>query len=119
MTSWKRYAAALALNGALVLLVLCVRGFGLRIYYVDAFGVAGAVSVLLGLLFWVASAGAFDTIGYGFSFFRSDRKYQDLYEYTVRKKEKRSRQKKPFVPFMAVGAVFLVVSVVISSVSGF
>lgn len=115
MGSRKRYAAALAVSGAIALLVLCIKGFGLKIYYVDAFGVGGAVSVFLGLLMWVASAGAFDTIGYGFSTFSSARKYRDLYEYTVRKKEKRDRMGKPFLPFFLVGAVFLAVSFVISA----
>lgn len=114
MRSWKRYAAALLLNLVFTLAVLLLRGFELRIYYVDAFSVAGAVSVLLGLLFWIASAGAFDTIGYGFSALCAGRKYKDLYEYTVRKKEKRSRQDKPFVPYIVVGIGFLVISFLIS-----
>lgn len=113
MNAWKRYAGALILNIVLVLAVLFVRGFELRIYYVDAFGVAGAVSVFLGLLSWIAAAGAFDTIGYGFSTLRSDRRYRDLYEYTVRKKEKRSRQKKTFLSYVIVGFVFLIISFLI------
>ncbi len=115
MGSWKRYGAALAVNGAVALLVLCMKGFDLKIYYVDAFGVGGAVSILLGLLMWVAAAGAFDTIGYGFSTLSSVRRYKDLYEYTVWKKEKRDRRGKPFLPFLLTGAVFLAVSFVISA----
>nr|WP_302593860.1 DUF3899 domain-containing protein [uncultured Acetatifactor sp.] len=113
MGSWKRYAAALALNIVLALIVLLIKGFDQRIYYVDALGVAGAVSILLGLLSWVASAGAFDMVGYGFSALFTNRKYKDLYEYTTRKNEKRSRHRKSFVPFLAVGAVFLLVSFLI------
>ncbi|HBA50600.1 MAG TPA: hypothetical protein DCZ91_22950 [Lachnospiraceae bacterium] len=113
MGFWKRYAKAAALNVGIALLVLFVKGFNLKIYYVDAFGVAGAVSVLLGLLAWIASAGAFDTIGYGFSTFRGDRRYKDLYEYTVRKNEKRSRRKKAFLPLVIVGAVFVGISFLI------
>lgn len=116
MGSWKRYVAALILNVLLTLTVLFVRGFELKIYYVDAFSVAGAVSILLGLLFWVSAAGAFDTIGYGFSTLGSNRKYKDLYEYSVRKKEKRSRHKGSFLPYIIVGAVFLAVSALISAV---
>lgn len=114
MGSWKRYAAAVVLNIVLTLVVLFARGFHLKIYYVDAFSVAGAVSILLGLLAWVTGAGAFDTIGYGFSTLRTDRKYKDLYEYSFRKKERRSRQKKPFLPFVVVGICFLIVSFLIS-----
>lgn len=113
MESWKRYGAALALNIVLALIVLLIKGFDQKIYYVDALGVAGAVSILLVLLSWIASAGAFDTVGYGFSALFSDRKYKDLYDYTARKNEKRSRRRKSFVPFLIVGAVFLVVSFLI------
>jgi len=116
MRSWKRYAAALLLNIALVLLVLFLRGFEWKIYYVDAFSVAGAVSVLLGLLFWAADAGAFDMVGYGFSTLGTARKYKDLYEYTVRKKEKRSRRGRIFVPNIVVGIVFLLFSFLISAI---
>ena len=78
MRSWKRYAAALVINVVVTLVVLCVRGFELKVYYVDAFSAAGGVSILLGLLMWVADAGAFDTIGYGFSVFGAPKKYKDL-----------------------------------------
>ena len=114
MGAWKRYAAAFGVNAALTLLVLFIKGFGPKINYVDAFSVAGAVSILLGLLVWVTAAGAFDTIGYGFSAFRTDRKYKDLYEYTVRKREKRSRQKRPFLPYILVGILFVILSFLIS-----
>lgn len=113
MGSWKRYAGAAALNVGIALLVLFIKGFDLKIYYVDAFGVAGAVSILLGLLSWVSLAGAFDTIGYGFSTFSGGRKYKDLYEYTVRRNEKRSRRKKAFLPWLVVGAVFVAISLLI------
>lgn len=110
-----RYIVALVLNIAVALIVLCVRGFDLKIYYVDAFSAAGAASVFFGLLLWVAAAGAFDTIGYGFSTFGTGRKYKDLYEYTVRKKELRSRQNKTYMPHIIVGLVFLLVSILISA----
>lgn len=115
MGFWKRYVAAVIVNAAVTLAVLCVRGFGLKIYYVDAFSVGGAVSILLGLLGWVASAGAFDTIGYGFSTLGGNRRYKNLYEYIEGKKEKRGRQNRPFLPFLATGLVFLAVSLVISA----
>lgn len=111
-----RYAVALVLNIVIALIVLLVRGFDLKIYYVDAFSAAGGVSVFFGLLLWVAAAGAFDTVGYGFSTFGSNRKYKDLYEYTVRKKEKRSRQKMTYMPYITVGIVFLVISFCVSAV---
>lgn len=114
MKSWKSYTFALMLNIGLMLLVLLIKGFRLRIHYVNAFGIAGAVSILLGLLIWVTAAGAFDTLGYGFSSFRfTSRRDKNFYEYTLRKKEKRTRQGKRFLPYLVIGAVFLVISFLI------
>ena len=117
MGSWKRYITALVINIVLTLAVLLLRGFDLKIYYVDAFSVAGAVSILLGLLSWITAAGAFDTIGYGFSTLGSNRRYKDLYEYTVGKKEKRSRQGRTFLPYLVVGWAFQLISYMKSACS--
>ena len=116
MTSWKKYAAALALNILLAVVVLFLKGFDLKIYYIYAFSVAGSVSVLLGLLVWVTDAGAFDTIGYGFSVLSRKRRYKDLYEYTVHKQEKRSRKRRGFIPNIVVGIVFLLISFLLSAI---
>ena len=113
---WKRYAAAFLINVGLTLLVLLARGFDLKIYYVDAFSVAGAVSILLGLFTWVVRAGMFDTVGYGFSTLLDHRKYRDLYEYSSRKKEKRSRQGGFFLPLFVMGLGFLGISLLITAV---
>lgn len=108
------YGIALGLNILFTLLVLYLRGFEQLMFYVDAFSVAGAVSVLFGMLLWVASAGAFSTFGYAFSTLRSERKYKDLYEYTVAKEEKQAKQKKTYMPYILVGLVFLAVSFVLT-----
>lgn len=109
-----QYGIALALNVGFTLLVLFLKGFDRILSYVDAFSVAGAVSVLFGMLLWVAAAGAFTTFGYAASTFRSDRKYKTLYEYTVAKEEKRAKQKKIEVPYLLVGALFLLISFLLS-----
>lgn len=108
--SWKRYLIALFVNIGFTLLTLCARGFHLMIYYVDAFSVAGSVSILLGLLAWVVKAGVFDTIGYGFSTLRSDRIYRDYNQYISQKNEKRSRKAGVTLPFLVTGLVFLGIS---------
>lgn len=110
MISWKKYTAALALNIFLATATLFLKGFDLKIYYIDAFSVAGSVSILLGLLVWAADAGAFDTIGYGFSVLSTKKRYKDLYDYTVHKQVKRSRKKKDFIPNIVVGILFLLIS---------
>ena len=116
MRTWKRYVVAFLINAGLTSLVLFARGFNLKIYYVDAFSVAGAVSILLGLFTWVVKAGMFDTVGYGFSTLRSVRKYRDLYEYSSRKKEKRSRKGGFLLPLVVMGLGFLGISLLITAV---
>lgn len=114
--TWKRYAVAFLINVGITLLVLFTRGFDLKIYYVDAFSVAGAVSILLGLFIWIVRAGIFDTVGYGFSTLYDHGKYRDLYEYSSRKKEKRSRQRGSFLPLLVMGLGFLGISLLITAV---
>lgn len=116
VVTWKRYATAFLINAGLTLLVLFARGFNLKIYYVDAFSVAGAVSILLRLFTWVVRAGMFDMVGYGFSTLRSARKYSDLYEYSNRQKEKRSRKGSMFLPLFMTGVGFLGISLLIAVV---
>lgn len=111
------YGIAAAINVFLAVLVMYLRDFDGWICYVDAFSVAGAVSVLLGMLFWVTSVGAFSTFGYAFSTFRSERKYKDLYEYTKAKQEKQTKQKKIYMPYIVVGFIFLMISFVLAKVS--
>lgn len=108
------YGVALGLNIFFVLLVLALNGFDRLLYYVDAFSVAGALSVLFGLLLWVSSAGAFNTFAYAFSTLRAERKYKDLFEYTAAKEERTAKQKKIQVPYMVIGVVFLVVSMILA-----
>ena len=102
----KVYAVALALGILLTALVLRSRGSLLPLWWADGLS-AGAVLVLLGLLGLAARLGAFDIVGYSFSTLGS-RRYKDLFAYSEAKKEKRSRSELGFMPFLTVGAVFLV-----------
>ncbi|MBQ8815172.1 MAG: DUF3899 domain-containing protein [Lachnospiraceae bacterium] len=108
------YGIAFGLNVFLVLLVLFLKGFDRILAYIDAFSVAGSVSVLYGMLMMVTSFGAFDMFGYAFSSFRTERKYKDFYEYTVVKKKKQEGKEKTYTPYIIVGVIFLAVSFVLS-----
>lgn len=106
--SARRYLIALGLAVLLTALRLWSLGGNLPLFWADALETAGGVLILLGLLGLVARLGAFDTVGYAFSTFRSQRRYKDLYEYSEAKKEGRSHQAWGFMAFIAVGAVFLI-----------
>ncbi len=102
----KLYLLALVLGAALTALNIWSRGGGLLFRWADATSTAGAALILLGLLGLVARLGAFDTVGYGISKIWKPR-YRDLVEYSRAKAEKRSRAPLGFMPFVTVGALFL------------
>jgi len=113
----KAYVLALVLGAALAALNLWSRGGGLLFRWADALSTAGAVLILLGLLGLVARLGAFDTVGYGISKIWRPR-YRDLVEYTQAKGEKRSREPLGFMPFILVGALFLLAGILLRSLMG-
>ncbi len=109
----KRYIAAFIIAAVFTVLILYSKGFDLRINYMDAFTTAGSIVILLGLLLLVAYLGAFDTFGYGFSKVFGKKRYSDLVEYNAIKKEKRRLGELVFMPYITVGAVFLLVGLLI------
>ena len=110
----KGYAVALVLAAVITVLALVQRGFDLLIYYADSFGIAGGIVFFLGLLLLVTYLGAFDTFGYAFSALGKNRRYRDLAEYTIARKEKRSHGEWFFSPYITVGAVFLLAGLILS-----
>ena len=110
----KVYAAALALGAVLTAVNLWSRGGGLLFRWADAVSTAGAALIFMGLLGLVARLGAFDTMAYGFSKMWNPR-YRDLVEYTEAKAEKRRRAPLGFMPFIAVGILFLAAGLILRS----
>ena len=110
-----RYIVGVVL--ALIIGVLCLlsNGFEYRISYVDAFSVAGAVVFFVGLLQVVSFYGAFDIFGYSFSSFRrKERKYTDYVDYQTKKRAEKSNSKLTYMPFIAVGAVFFIIGMILN-----
>ena len=102
-----------ALLGAVVTLICLIRdGFAVKLAWVNGLTVSGAVLILLGLLGLVSHYGAFDMFGYSFSVFRK-RRYDSLFEYSEAKKEKHGKAGWSFMPYIAVGAVFLLCGLLI------
>ena len=110
-----RYLIAYCLAVALSVIYLCTRGFQTLIYYIDAFSIAGFIVFLWGALSLIAYFGGFDTIRYGFASFRrgSRSKYEDLYDYSVQKKEERKQGNLTFMPYFTVGIIFIILSFVL------
>jgi len=111
----KSYIISICISSAITLLYLILKGFDVFVNYVNAFSVSGGIVLFLGLIGMVAYWGAFDVFGYSFSTFRKQSPYKDMYDYTQRKKEVRSREKLKFIPYIVTGAVFLIIGTVIGS----
>ena len=101
-------ASAISLLTALILFIENSGSLLLRLG--DALTTGGAVSVLLGLLFWVAAQGEFDIFGYAFR--AASRKYKDLYEYSRIKAEKRSRRDPAYLIYIVTGLIIALPGIV-------
>ena len=77
-------------------------------------GVAGAVLILFFGLTWLARAGSFDTISYGFGqmftsmFARKANKYNDFADYKEQKNTKREVASLSYFSYLFVGLLFLI-----------
>ena len=112
----RSYLLPLAAGALLTALALWLRGGLLPLFWADSLETAGGILVLLGLLGLAARLGAFDTLGYAFSTFRSRRRYRDLFDYSTAKKESRSRASWGFMPWITVGAALFLAGAVLMSV---
>lgn len=86
------------------------------IYVPDALCIAGAITLLVGLLLLISHYGAFDTIAYSFTTFRKreKRKYTDLVDYSERKASQRKLRDLFFMPYIAIGTIILIIGIVLS-----
>ena len=81
--SFKHYCIAVGSFLAIVMIFMWIDKFNLS-QFPSAFASAGMLVLFAGLLLMLGYFGAFDTIGYAFTTFktRSRRPYKDLVEYT-------------------------------------
>ena len=105
-----KYIISFIVGGAIAVGVLFIEGFDIKMSYQDAFFIAGAVLVVTGGLSFVTYFGGFDIFVYGFMSFNPNRRYKDLYEYSEAKKEKRRSKSIPFMPYIVIGVIYIIVS---------
>lgn len=88
----------------------------------DATGIAGAISIAMGIMSLVTYFGFFDFASYGFiSVFSSLRKdpvrpYEDLVDYRDKKAKKRKYNNWNFIPYITVGIIFIILFIVFYNV---
>lgn len=113
--SWKHYSIACILASVLTILAIFARQTFSLLFIADSFAIAGIVTFLIGGLVLVSYFGGFDTLGYGLSsLVRKNKKYEDLFDYTEKKKILRKSGNLTFMPYFIVGICFLVVSLILT-----
>ena len=85
----------------------------------DTCFVVGSIFVALGCFQIIGNQGTFDLLMYSLNnlYFnlsrQNDKRYQDPYDYTNQRKEKRKRKRFEFVWPMVVGALYFVAAVIL------
>jgi len=109
-----RYIVAVVID-ALVVVLSIVPNPKVPYQFMVSFSTAGAVTILFGLLVLLANFGAFDMFSYAFLSLRKANRdtYKDLYQYSQIKKEKRSKHMFTFIPYVTVGLLSIIISLII------
>ena len=109
-----RYLVAFGISATFTL----VRMFTLGVTFfsiTDGLGVGGLITVLFGMLVLITNLGGFNIFVYSFSSFSSKRKYRTYADYTEAKQEERKPNIRHFVPYVVVGAIFMIVSMIMTN----
>ena len=85
----------------------------LLINYLNGSFVAGLVLVCIGGLSWCGNKGAYDMASHLFAKRGPNGVKPSLYDYSEQKRTKRIENKLGFVPYMIVGAVFVIISLIL------
>lgn len=111
--SFKHYCIAVGAFLGLVMIFMFFDKFD-RSQFPSAFATAGLLIVCAGLLLMLGYFGAYDTLGYAFTTFktRSRRPYKDLVEYTEIKTRLRKEKELFFMPYIVVGLIFAILGYV-------
>lgn len=102
-----------------VFLFLVFQRLNILSSYMDTCFVVGSIFVALGCFQIIGNQGTFDLLMYSLNnlYFnlsrQNDKRYQDPYDYTNQRKEKRKRKRFEFVWPMVVGALYFVAAVIL------
>ena len=114
INSWIRYLVSFVIGLIIAVIYLSLNGFKYFYNYVNAISTAGISLIFIGLLSLVSYLGAFYAFGYGFSQICGNKSnYKDLYDYTTRKIEIRKRKNFIFMPYIIVGIIFVIISLIL------
>lgn len=118
---WIKLIVSFVIGLLLMVIYNSVRGTWNMFYtYVDGGFIAGAVLFLIGMLSLVNSFGAFDLSSFFFRRKRIDEnRKEDYYEYVQRRSEERKGTRSGFLPYVFVGIMYILFSVIGYFAGGF
>lgn len=116
-----KYLISLGIMICVIIGTLSIKGFNYLVNYCNAFFIAGALFIGIGLLSIVTNFGTFDIFSYSGRYVINRIKnvsVERFPEYTDNKKEKRKKLKFEFVPYMVLGVLCLLVAIVLLIIVG-
>ena len=113
--NWIRFLVATVFAAAPVIVYLAVnQAWKLAIGYCNGLFISGFFLTGVSALVALNLFGAFDIFSFYFGRKLNEQgKKEDLYEYSTRKKEQRWKAKFAFLPYLIVGAICLIASLII------
>lgn len=110
-----KYLILFILGIVIAFSIILMRGLNL-VSAADGFFISGAIFLFLGILSCLNFLGAFDTFSYSFYYVKNsyskNKENIDMYNYKQNKLTKRSKSNISFTPYLIVGLVYLIVSLV-------
>lgn len=114
--NWIRFIVAFVIALGLLFLYVGLRGaeaWSALVFYSDGAFIGGFSAILIGGLSVVNGFGGFDMASY---YFRRRQigpgQKEDLYQYSTRKAEARKANRLAFLPYVIVGAIFVIFAIV-------
>jgi len=111
--TWKKYLMCFIIGIAITILsIFSSGGFSYLVSYVNGTFSGGFVLLCLCGLSVVSYLGAFDMFSY--AFLNKDVKNEGYYNYSIRSKETRRKNRFNYIPYLVVATLFIITSLIIS-----
>ncbi len=112
---WIKHVVAIVMGALLIVIYQSVNNsWGDIAGWYNSTSIAGAVLVLIGGLSVMNNFGTFNLASFYFMRHRVDEKRKEnYYEYTVRKAEDRKKDRLTFLPYVLIGALYLIASLIL------
>lgn len=110
-----KYIVSLIIGIILVITTLSIKGFSYLVSYEDAFFIAGAVVIFIGILSLLSNYGAFDLLAYSGKYvynMSKKRKVERYPDYVENKIAIRKKMKYKWIPYVVVGCVFIIIAII-------